>query len=72
MVSISVPTYTFVTTSYEGDNTYGEYVKLYEWIELNNYQLDQQELESLEKYPIDYNPLTDVPKLEIFIPIKEK
>jgi predicted transcriptional regulator YdeE len=72
MESISVPTYTFVGSKYEGEDVHGEYIKLYNWVEQSNYKLDQDVLEHLEEYPIDYNPFTDEPKLNLFIPITEK
>ncbi|WP_243299721.1 GyrI-like domain-containing protein [Bacillus litorisediminis] len=72
METISVPSYTFVTSSYEGEQVHEAYTQLHQWIEQNGYILDQDELHYLEEYPVDYNPLTDHPHLKIHIPVKEK
>ncbi|MET3700134.1 predicted transcriptional regulator YdeE [Bacillus oleivorans] len=72
MEGISVPSYTFVTSSYQGEQVHEAYSYLHRWIEQNGFTLNQDELFYLEEYPVKYNPLTDPPRLKIHIPVKEK
>ena len=68
MEVISVPAYTFVTTTYTGNDKHSEYMKLYNWIEDNGFKLNQQVLEHLEEYLID-NTIEDTQRLKLHIPI---
>ena len=72
MEGISVPAHTFVTASYEGEQVHEAYSQLHSWIEQSGYILNQNGLHYLEEYPVNYNPLTDSPRLKIHIPAKEK
>lgn len=70
MECISIPSGLYVTSYYNGYDTQSEYIKLFQWIEENGYKYNPA-LHSLEFYPIEYNPLSDIPKLTIYLPIKE-
>ncbi|MBM7659939.1 putative transcriptional regulator YdeE [Bacillus mesophilus] len=72
MTGISVPAHTSATSQYEEENVHEVYSEVYNWIELNKYVLDQNELEHYEEFPFDYNPMTDSPKLKLHIPIQKK
>lgn len=71
MERVSIPENTYASVNYNGYNVQDEYVKLYKWIEENGYELNQGEINSLELFPIDYDPFKDPPHLSILIPIKK-
>ena len=69
MELITVPAYAYASTEYKGTEVHEAYTGLYAWIKQNGYALNKSELEHLEEYPGSFDPVTDVPKLKINIPI---
>lgn len=71
MVEVEIPSGLYAYADADG-NVKEVYTELYKWIEENGYEAGRKEVSSLEVYPFDYDALSELPRLKVYIPVREK
>lgn len=70
MEEVEVPASLYAAIEVNGTDVQSEYMNLYKWIEDRGYELNQDRFHYLEVYPVDYDPISEPPRLKIHVPFK--